>query len=115
MYLQYLFICLLLSESIIAGNKHTKLYKERGINNDNNYYYDPKTYGGNVYSDSSLVIHKNNAFRKELNSRFSCQGSHCINGQYVCERTGNIQCYHVEHIIDANGPEFPDCQQCKNV
>ena len=45
-------------------------------------------------------------FRKKLNSLMSCSGDYCVRGSYKCEEGKTSSCYHVEHIIDEQGPEF---------
>ena len=45
----------------------------------------------------------------------TCTGKWCIDNKFICGRSGNTDCYHVEHIIDENGPEFKNCYGCKNI
>lgn len=83
--------------------------------NANNQFYDKTTYGGTVYPNPSTIV-SNKSFRRQINANMICTGAQCHNGQYVCGRYGNTDCYHVEHIIDYNMRKFlPDCEKCIDV
>jgi hypothetical protein len=98
----------------LAEYQHTNVYANNWDSNKNYYFFDPNTFGINVYDDPCTPININQDFRAYVNKNVKCDGMWCIDSTFKCGRNGNTHCYHVEHIIDINGPEF-GCDTCKNI
>src|ERR1700753_2039308 len=90
----------------IIHTRNTNVYNSEWNNNKNYNFYDPNTFGINIYSDPCTKINTNQDFRKYVDANIKCIGFWCVNNKFICGRNGNTHCYHVEHIIDINGPEF---------
>jgi len=45
-------------------------------------------------------------FRDLVNARVRCTGDYCVDGTFKCNVGATADCYHVEHILDENGPEY---------
>ena len=101
-----LLVLSLLAYTVLSG---TNYYKNRGNNNKNNQYYVAKTMG----SGSNRV--SNSVFRNNINKHLKCEGEYCVNNKYSCKKPGDTNCYHVEHIIDINGPEYRNHPECKDI
>jgi hypothetical protein len=82
--------------------------------NKNNNFFAPNTHGNLIYSNP-LEIVTNKQFRNKVNNAITCVGEWCEGKKYTCNSHGNKKCYHVEHIIDMNGPEYENIKECKNV
>lgn len=91
-------------------NVYNDFYKE---DNSLNMFFDEHTFGMNVYDNPCEEIKYSSKFRKAVNNKFDCDGIWCINNTFACDK--NRDCYHVEHIIDKNGPEFNDACYNKNI
>lgn len=100
---------LILSLVIFSALAGTNYYKNRGSKNTNNQYFDARTLG----SGSHRIDNK--SFRKQINKQFECEGEYCNSGKYKCKGPGDTGCYHVEHIVDINGPEYKDHPECKDI
>lgn len=96
-----------------ADARHTKVFEE-SYKIQKALFYDGDTFGMDIYDDPKTLIKDNQAFRKTINQRRVCHTELCIDNKFYCGRSGNLNCYHVEHIIDLNGPEYRDCKNCKN-
>lgn len=83
--------------------------------NSNSQFYHPQTYGGDIHPNP-LQFSTNQQFRVIVKRNVGyCYGKYCMNKQFGCQSNGNTNCYHVEHIIDENGPEFSNCLRCKDI
>ena len=100
------------------GISNTQFYKVTGENNDNRQYFDPSTFGMDIYSDPLKLMRSNNEFRKYVNYNVKCTGKWCkstvLGKKFLCDKY-KTDCYHVEHIIDIKGSEFASCSECKNI
>jgi hypothetical protein len=98
--------------------RHTKVYNDYWAdsgNNDRNFF-DERTFGVNLKNKiHPCKVVKNGEFRQIINSNIACKGNHCVNDVFKCNKDSNVDCYHVEHIIDINGREFPTCTDCKDI
>lgn len=95
----------------ITESKHTDYFNQWIIDgNEENYFYDSNTFG--LDYDVACAVMTNSAFRSYINSKMECNGVWCdANDKFTCV-TSRSDCYHVEHILDENGPEFNiDCKQ----
>lgn len=106
----------------------TKEYRSNGNNNTNNLFYDPHTFGIDLFNDSCQIMSPK-MFRMYLNTYTNCTGkwcqyiklsqsnnsrndqNECYRKVYRCFKGNSRDCYNVEHIIDKNGSEFPDCNK----
>jgi hypothetical protein len=83
--------------------------------NENYQFFHAQTYGGDIFPNP-LQFSSNREFRLYVQKHISrCIGKYCVNGRFSCPSSGNTNCYHVEHIVDANGPEFTNCPRCKDI
>lgn len=86
--------------------------------NENNVFYDPSTYGGDIHPDPTRPLSSNRVFRDYVNSVRFCTGKWCNRGTFTCAARGTSSCYHVEHILDqnANDARIPAaCAGCKSI
>ncbi len=88
------------------------LYRNESKLND---LYDSRTFGYNIHSYPSFIMNENSLFRSFINDRIKCYGNLCNENKFECDRSGDTQCYHVDHIINMDGPEFQNCNFCKGV
>jgi hypothetical protein len=78
-------------------------------------FFDPTTFGMDVYEDPCTKINSNSEFRTNINNKIVCVGQWCSNdSMFKCEKKNTNNCYHVEHIIDTNGGEFKNAE-CKQI
>jgi len=83
----------------------TNIYGNCYNGNIGNKFYIQGTFGGDIYSDPCKIV-TNSQFRNYVSQKIDCSGAWCYGSTYKCTDRGNVDCYHVEHIIDYNGPEF---------
>lgn len=117
-----LLLTFIITTSIIlvdaVEKRHTKVYNEYWLNdgNSNRNFFDERTFGVNLKNKiHPCKVIKNVEFRQIINSNFPCSGNHCVDDVFKCNKNANIDCYHVEHIIDINGPEYKSCNDCKDI
>lgn len=105
----YKMILIVLFVTVIA---QTAVYKNFGNSNTNYRYFDDRTFGYKIYDDPCVKIKYTYQYRNYVNNHMKCIGTWCKNNMFSC---GNERknCYHVEHIIDSNGPEYT--KECKNI
>lgn len=92
--------------------KHTNFYVNNWKKDRSNrgLFFDDRTYG--YKTRFALTIVKTRAtFLQKI--AVKCTGRYCTNGEFSCKN--NPDCYHVEHIIDMNGPEFGRGNACKDI
>ena len=93
---------------------HSKFYLDNiKYNNDNYQFFDPNTFGIDIYEDPCEPI-KNINFKNKINIVSECIGLWCVNKSFNCKNHMTQECYNVEHIIDTKGMEFKD-PSCKNI
>jgi hypothetical protein len=101
----------------IEQKNHTNIYNEywKNVENPNNNYqfYDPNTFGVNIYKNPCKVIKYNKNFLNTINQNIKCKGKWCINDIFGNCQGNARNCYEVEHIIDKGGPHLPG--YCKNI
>jgi hypothetical protein len=97
----------------IIADKHTNFYKMHK-NEKKSIFFDERTLGIDLFPDPCEKV-TNIKFKKYVNSKINCRGSLCKDSQFKCVRAGEKDCYHVVHIINPNGPEFPCRNDCKNI
>ena len=108
-----LVICLQTGTSQCYTKKCKNYWNSQG--NANNLFYYKGSYGGDIHPNP-LQYSTNQQFRVIVQRNVgTCNGQYCENNQFKCQSNGNTNCYHVEHIIDENGPEFTNCQRCKDI
>lgn len=112
-------ILLLIAISVIcvSGQCYTKKCKAlwNSYGNAGNQFYYRGSYGGDIHPNP-LQYSTNRQFRTIIQNNIKyCSGKYCVNGQFSCQSNGNTNCYHVEHIIDENGPEYTNCPRCKDI
>ena len=96
--------------------RHTNIFKDNWPKEGNSQYafFDETTFGIDLHTDPCKPITRTTEFRNYVNQHIHCTGKHCVNGLFKCRHAGDKNCYHVEHIIDLNGPEL--CHNgCKNI
>ena len=88
--------------------QHTKVFDKywNTIGNQNNFFFVNTTFG-HLYNPCG-TLSDNRVFRTFMNNITNCTGNWCINSQFKCRLGKNADCYHVEHIIDRNGPELDE-------
>ena len=96
---------------------HTNIYQTYWINNmnDNFVFYDPNTFGINLYSDPCTIINSNTVYRNYVKKNIICTGKWCVDNEYKCGTGSKRNCYEVEHIIDTNSPSFNQDENCKKI
>ena len=107
-----LYLCL------INAQRHTKIYKNdwEKFNNADYRFYDPNTFGVNIYSgDDGCEIITNQQFRNEINTGIDCTGMWCTDDNKFRCLPNSLNCYHVDHIFDLHGTNFQNCEECKNM
>jgi len=82
--------------------------------NSNFEFYDPRTFGSDIYEDACTPITYNVEFKNVVNDALTCIGKWCIDKTFNCINHDTQNCYNVEHIIDTRGPEFIDAK-CKQI
>jgi hypothetical protein len=113
-----LYIFIIFFHNICVNARNTKVYQDywHKIGNSNYIFFDSNTLGYQVFSDPCQIIEENSEFRAFINLNRECHGQWCNNDKFICGRShGQTDCYHVEHIIDRNGPEFTNCGNCKSI
>lgn len=81
-----------------------------------NDFFDGRTFGIDLRGQDPCQRVSNEGYRKIIKNTFQCYGDLCHpSGVFGCPKKGSTDCYHVEHIIDENGPEFNECKGCKNI
>lgn len=109
-----LFPLLLVAVYSQCYTKKCKQYWNSQGNGNNQFFY-PQTYGGDIHPNP-LQFSTNRQFRVIVQKNVGyCSGKYCVNGQFTCQSNGNTNCYHVEHIVDENGPDFGSCSRCKDI
>ena len=86
----------------------------KDIGNVDYNFYDPNTFGMDIYKEPCTLIKSNSDFRNKVNKNIKCRGTWCINETYNCILHKTTECYSVEHIIDTNGEEFIN-SKCKQI
>lgn len=94
-----------------ALDKHTSIYQDIGSSNWKYQYFDDRTFGYKLYTDPCKQI-DNTKFRAYVNANLACTGKWCKDDAFSCG-SERKDCYHVEHIIDLNGPEY--LHECKSI
>jgi hypothetical protein len=108
-----LIVCLQTATGQCYTKKCKTYWNSQG--NSNNLFYYKGSYGGDIHPNP-LQYSTNQQFRVIVQRNIgTCNGQYCERSQFVCQSNGNTNCYHVEHIIDENGPEFANCQRCKDI
>jgi hypothetical protein len=82
--------------------------------NSRHLFYDERSFGIKLPKSTHMDIRKTRTSFLNYLKRFNikCTGKYCIDGEYKCTKP---DCYHVEHIIDMNGPEFGRGNKCKDI
>lgn len=68
-------------------------------------FYDVRTFGSELAADPCKKM-STSMYRAFVNKRISCQSKYCVDGRFACVKSDQTSCFHVEHLIDKNGPEF---------
>lgn len=76
-------------------------------------FFDSRSYGGDIHPNPFVPLTRNRQFREFVNQALDCTGQWCYRGKFACDQHGSMTCYHVEHIIDQNGPV--GCSWCKSI
>jgi len=113
-------ITLLILSLLFITIYSTKIYDDFWDNNAQYDFYDPRTFGINIYKDPCTPITYNTKFRTYVSKHIKCIGKWCLNKEWKCPKNTknsnhNANCYHVEHIIDIKGPEFKDNYNAKQI
>ena len=77
-------------------------------------FFDPNTFGMDVYEDPCTVINSNDVFKNKINKEINCLGTWCVDDAFNCVVHKTTECYNVEHIFDTNGNDFHDAK-CKQI
>lgn len=90
----------------VRGQRHTGAFNEwwsKSGNTENRFFIE-STLGLNT-PDPCREFNRGRGFRNYLeNQNIYCYGKWCNGGTFGCTKHGTANCYHVEHIIDLNGP-----------
>src|SRR5688572_15658470 len=76
---------------------------------DKTQLYDNSTYGGTIHPDPYTPILHNSVYRDFVNTNIQCTMKWCNRNYFYCTKRGDMECFHVEHIIDKNGKDYQDC------
>jgi hypothetical protein len=86
-------------------DKRTKIYDLVGNSNQNNFYFDIKTY------TESTVSMNNQAYRDKVKASIPCNGQWCVDNQWKCLPGNSKDCFNVEHIV-ARSNDILDIYGC---
>lgn len=88
--------------------RHTNVFIKYWDDNTNFSFFDNRTFGYMIYYDPCENYDSaklRNKFRNYINKNMKCIGKRCEKTGFTC-LDSKVNCYHVEHIIDENGPEY---------
>lgn len=87
---------------------YSTLFATHAANNDNYYYFDPRTYGPLIYPDPCTILPKG-ALRSKVGETLECVGEWCPLGAWGCSASPNL-CYHTHRIILPRHADVSDCE-----
>jgi len=94
---------------------NTEFYKNNwDAGNADFNFFDPNTFGMDIYDDPCTIINSNVVFKNKINEKINCLGTWCVDDSFNCVLHKTTECYNVEHIIDTNGNEFRNAK-CKQI
>ncbi|AYV82928.1 MAG: hypothetical protein Hyperionvirus3_74 [Hyperionvirus sp.] len=109
-FLLIIFVTLVSADELTLNDtvqyKHTKVFNKYWDGTNQNYsFFDSRTFGIDIYPDPCEKI-SSSKFRNFINYKLQCLGKWCVHDQFGNCRKGNVDCYHVERIIDKRSPQF---------